>query len=167
MLRNILIRSGFTLGTKLNMNQRLTANQPTLVNYECRALLGLFTGMVSLVCARYYRPLTKLWEGNVFTHVCLYTVRVVCAPVCTWAGGVCVSGKCVCVGVGGRGCIWTRGVHLSPRRPTKQAVHILLDYILVSIVIRITHRPILSIIHTITMNAMLNNNGHRLKKRYV
>ena len=34
----------------------------------------------------YYRQQTKLWEDNVFTHVCLFTGE--CIPACTWTGGV-------------------------------------------------------------------------------
>ena len=35
--------------------------------------------------SHYYRALTKLREGNVFTHVCLSTGGE-CIPACTWTG---------------------------------------------------------------------------------
>ena len=38
------------------------------------------------ICFRFYSPQTKLRKGNVFTHVCLFTVCLFAA--CTWIGGV-------------------------------------------------------------------------------
>ena len=100
----------------------------------------------------FYRPITKLREGNVFTHVCLSTGAGVSQHALrqgvvylarTWQGGVCIpvctcSGRGVDRGGGRDGLKVDRGV-VHPRahnrrQPPKRAVCIPLECILVKLV---------------------------------
>ena len=77
-------------------------------------------------------PVTKLWQGNVFTPVC----QSFCSQGGMHARGACMVGACI---AGGHVCpgghVWQGSCAWQERRPLQRAVRILLECILVKICI--------------------------------